>query len=467
MYIFKRIFSKIFPYSLYFISFLAFLLCILAVWEQPLIGDDRHLIWDLEEAGSISFFFIDNYFTRAGNLLHSLIWGVFLSSEVLIYLSKILALPLFISMAISAFFLATGSMPSLERKKFGDFVTFAGIMWLGLPVVGETVVWITGSVYLWTTSLTLIFLSYLYSKKKLLLSGETFRFNLLDSLFLFLFSFLIGTSSIQISAAVSLVLLWWILEVHKEKKLNDIPIIFNISLSGFFVGLFILVFAPGNYIRLESAPDIDFISQFIQFIMYLGGSFFGGGSGNLGSALWLGIIILLLGGSSRHLSKRISKSFIWISASLATLLPIMLVTYFASSRTTFMAVVFILIAAKTIGNSISFDKERNAIGELIPIVISVLILVDGFVGWTSNKSLSNEIDKRMLIISTSIKEGKQDIRVPHLTTIPSRLTFMLNPEQDKKYLAYMAKHYDLNSITQDPKTNPRSHNSLKKLKNSQ
>ena len=325
--------------------------------------------------------------------------------------------------------------------------------------------WITGSIYLWTTSLALILLSYVYKKKVLVLSGKSFRFNILHFLFLFSFSFLIGTSSIQIFLAIIFIFSWWLFEIHKEKKLHSIPIKFAVSLSGLVFGLIILIIAPGNYVRLDLASDIHFISRSAQFIMYLGGSFFGGGSGNLGTSLWLGVIVIILSGSTKLFLKRISKSFIWMFASLATLLPIFLVIYFASPRTTFMAVIFILIASKTIGYHMYIENEKIIMGEIIPILVSLLIVVDGFVGWVANKSLSNEINERMKIISIAIKTGERDVIVPHLTTIPSRLSFMLNPDHDKNYLVSMANHYDLNSITQDKSTNPRTKNTLKMLKN--
>ena len=118
MHIIKETFFKISPSFLYIFSFLACNLCFLAIWEHPLIGDDRHLIWNLEQTGSIPSFILDMYRNHSGNLLHILIWGIFLGSEVLINISKILTIPLFLIMTVSAYYLATGSVPSFERRKF-------------------------------------------------------------------------------------------------------------------------------------------------------------------------------------------------------------------------------------------------------------------------------------------------------------------------------------------------------------
>ena len=108
---------------------------------------------------------------------------------------------------------------------------------------------------------------------------------------------------------------------------------------------------------------------------------------------------------------------------------------------------------------------NKTIREIVPIIISLLVVVDGFTGWVANKSYSNEIETRMEIILSAKENGEKEVTVPHLKTIPSRLTFMLNPDQDKAYLEYMAKHYGFISITHDKATNPRTQNPLKTLKN--
>ena len=68
----------------------------------------------------------------------------------------------------------------------------------------------------------------------------------------------------------------------------------------------------------------------------------------------------------------------------------------------------------------------------------------------------------------SLKEYVYQLRnivVSYIETIHSRLTFMLNPEQDEAYLDYMAKHYGFESIKQDSKSKPATKNPLKNLKN--
>tara|TARA_B100001013_G_scaffold330470_1_gene245448 strand:+ start:2425 stop:3807 length:1383 start_codon:yes stop_codon:yes gene_type:complete len=448
-----------------FLAVLISAVCFLAIWEHPLIGDDKHFLWHLEEAGSLLSFIEDRYKLWTGNVFHSLIWGVFLENTKTILVFKLICFPLFIVLAYFAYYISSGCSASFKQGKLSDFLTFAGLVWLAIPVAGETVVWLTGSVYLWTTTLGLGFLAYIYKKKNNLIQKLPLRFNILLSLPLFLFSFLLGTSSIQMFVAVLLVLIWWVLELKEAKVLKEVPWSFILGISGLFIGVVVLTLSPGNYIRLAETPRIDFLSSLAQFTAYIGGAYFGGGSGNLGSSLWMGVLILILGGSSQLSLRKLSTSMIWVLASVGTLLPMILVTYFTSPRTTFMAAIFLLMAAKFIGTPRNNNGMNKTVREIVPIIISLLVIVDGFTGWIANKSYSNEIETRMEIIFSAKEAGEREVTVPHLKTIPSRLTFMLNPDQDKAYLEYMAKHYGFNSITHNKATNPRTQNPLKTLKN--
>ena len=68
-----------------FLAVLISAVCFLAIWEHPLIGDDKHFLWHLEEAGSLLSFIEDRYKLWTGNVFHSLIWGVFLENTKTIF----------------------------------------------------------------------------------------------------------------------------------------------------------------------------------------------------------------------------------------------------------------------------------------------------------------------------------------------------------------------------------------------
>jgi hypothetical protein len=78
------------------------------------------------------------------------------------------------------------------------------------------------------------------------------------------------------------------------------------------------------------------------------------------------------------------------------------------------------------------------------------------------------VAERLTLIRKSAYEGRKEVEVPYLTTIPSRLTFMLNPAQDKAFVDQISKRQGLSGgIHDDSLQSPRplTVNPLKKLKN--
>ena len=449
-----------------FIAFLASFLCFLAIWEHPLVGDDRHFLWNLNEAGSLKQFVLNTYNEWIGNLFHILLWGAFLNNEFSIIIFKIISFPSFVALSFFSFYLATEQNAFRGGTTFRDFLIFSSILWLALPVPGETIAWLTGSVYLFSSLIAVIYLSYIYKIKNLILNHQRLNFSNFLILPLFLFSFLIGSCGLQVSAAIILMLFFWTLELKRKNLIRQIPIGLLIGISGILLGIILVISAPGNYARLTEAPEIGFLSSLIQFIFYFGGSFFNGGTGNLGVALWLGVMLIILSSVSSLNKSNLNKSVPWLLAGFFSLMPMFFLTYFASPRTTFVATLFFLIAAKRLVKTKDKGSDESKIAlNIAAIVLCLLVTVDGFVGWAANKSYSLEIDKRMQTIESSLKKQERNIVVSYIETIPSRLTFMLNPEQDEAYLDYMAKHYGFESIKQDSKSKPATKNPLKNLKN--
>jgi len=119
----------------------------------------------------------------------------------------------------------------------------------------------------------------------------------------------------------------------------------------------------------------------------------------------------------------------------------------------------------TSGNS---EVSRIKIVRVVSVIIAFLIAIDGFVGWVANRSLSNEESERISLIVAAANNGEKEILVNHLTTIPARLTFILDPAQDQVFVERFSKHEGLikgglNESAISPK--PRTVNSLKKIKN--
>jgi len=241
-------------------------------------------------------------------------------------------------------------------------------------------------------------------------------------------------------------------------------LIFYISLTGFLLGFLVLIIAPGNYERLATYEAPDFISRLLKYFLYLAGAYFSGGSGNLGTSLVLGSVIIMLAGSFKAINLIKRDSFVWFGASLSSLAPMIFAVDFTSSRTTFMATIFLLIGIKSLVKREHGVSSSNILMSYIPILCCLLVIVDSFVGWASNRSLAREVENRMQIIELSIQANKKEIIVPYFTTIPSRQTFMLKPNHDQEYLDIMAEHFEVTFIRHDNSEGAPKPNTLHPLK---
>ena len=138
--------------------------CFLAILYHPFMGDDflnQHSILQ----GTFLEYIIHSYTSWSGRLFSFIVPGLFFLNSYLLILSKILVIPCFLIMSSSAFYLASAKLPWRSSEALLDFIIFTSILWLGLPVVGITIVWLSGSVYLWMSTITLLFLSFIYRFK--------------------------------------------------------------------------------------------------------------------------------------------------------------------------------------------------------------------------------------------------------------------------------------------------------------
>ena len=186
-------------------------------------------------------------------------------------------------------------------------------------------------------------------------------------------------------------------------------------------------------------------------------------------ALWMGMGLIALSGVFTVQGYRGKEACLWIAGSLATLAPMLPLVNIASPRTTFLAATFLLIAVTTAFPRTSTSEDSpSATSLLVAYAFAMLVAIDGFVGWTANRSVAQEIDAREKLIQIAAAEGRKEVAVPYLATIPSRLTYMLNPEHDAQFIHKLAAYYGVPRAYHDgsaaaPK--PHTLNSLKALKN--
>ena len=438
----------------------------LAVWNHPFIGDDWHFLWNFNKSNNYFTFVYTQYLNWSGRIFQSVLPGIFFINESMIVVSKILTIPCFILMTRCSYYLATGSI-SLKNR-WVDYIIFTCIIWLGLPVVGTTIVWLTGSIYLWTTTAALMFLSLLFRIKLQILNDEEIVLGHLKTVLLVFFAVLIGTSGLQFVFTITVILMLWSLELLRLNKFQRIPLKVWLVLVSFVIGIIIFLSSPGNFLRFEYATELAFFSNLSRFIMFMLGAYFGAGVGSLGSTLWLGLLVILLMHPLKENYSKHLDPYIWFIASLLSFLPFFSLIYFAAPRVTFFPIILLVIGIKSL-TKFKHKATNEGFPKIIAIIVLSLVGIDGFVGWSANKSLSIENINRMEIINKAVSEGEKKIIVPYFETIPSRLTFLLTPKQDQEYLNDMAKHFKVESIRQDTSLNapkPNSKQSLKYIKKS-
>ena len=349
-------------------------------------------------------------------------------------------------MSSSAFYLATEKLPWSSLEALMNFIIFTSILWLGLPVLGITVVWLSGSIYLWMSTITLLFLSLLYRLKIHATEENQVPLSFLRATLLFLLAFFVGVTGLQFILTTALVLTYWSFQLYREKRLTFFSPSICFVLLGFIIGVCFFFFSPGNYARLEHANSMTLLLNFKQFILFVFGAYFALGVGDLGRSLWIGVLLILSLNTFSTCKHKIIEASFWFGLSLATLLPFLPLIHFAAPRVTFFTIILFLIGVQSLCKESGQEPSYGFKKPLSASILLLLVAFDGFVGFVANKSLNIEVTNRLEIIQQEIALGSRNIIVPNYSTIPSRLTYLLTPDHDQEYLTGMARNLGVDSI---------------------
>jgi hypothetical protein len=430
----KNYFDKLYLFG-YFFVLLGSLFVILASFYHPIIGDDIVFKYNQEKLdNNFLDYFNFYYLNHTGRISQILLSYLIFSDDLFLYFFKLISFPVFLIVSYFAWKQIT-NYEIINSKNLWIFLLFFICLWLSLPSVDETVIWSSGFITYLISIMYFFILTYIvdsFHKTK-----KKYLNYILNLIFLIFFGFLTGSSNEQISFITIVYLVFLYIKNLLNRKENNSLLI--ISIISVIIGFVFLFFAPGNYSRLSLVEEKSIISKFITFILYFFSGYFKLGDEDTGSNLWfsLFLIVFLLNPNFKFTLKSFKANSIWLLISLLSLMVMFPIVEHSSTRTTFFAIFFLYVFVL----KFSYIPEKNYImlsfyKNIIFTLITAVFFFDGFVGFITNKSLSNENFKREQLLKKADIENHNEIYIPVFSTKPSRLTYILPPHLEKNYLKY-------------------------------
>ena len=458
---------------IYLSLFISLFFYILSSLYQPLIGDDYTFKHEILKRNNFFDHFIYMYMQSSGRFLQNVLSYYVFTSEIFLYILKFFSIPVFILSIWLGWYCLNNEFINLKSKNFWKFICFLGLVWISTPSISENVIWTTGFIT-WTYPLffSMIYLSlifHFYYSVNNKLHKVNYKLSLNTILYIII-GFISGSCIQQLSCINFTITFLLLLKIKTEKRNVKIPINIYLGFSFLIIGIFFLIFSPGNYLRYDLIED-SFFQKSYKYILYLFSAYYELGSENAGKIFFLSLISLtfILNPELNFFKDRFKFSIIWFIGSLFSLIVMFPVSTFLSVRTTFFAVIFFYF----FWLGLNYNKYENIFLKeklkkiIILFVISSLLFFDSFVGFITNKSLFEENQYRYELIENAKLNKVKEVTVPYFSTIPSRLTFMHNPYYDRKFLHYISNYMNIN-VSHDIGTNsqlPNTKNILKEVKN--
>jgi len=415
-------------------------------------------------------------------LTQGLILGIFLKYLPFQVINMIWA----ISFVGSAFLIGeilSLEIPSLKNNKILRTAIIAVALWVGfIPHISETVYWSTGGYYIFAGALGLVW-TYEFIKFQKNKSNFNFKKNFPFLLLLFFLSIVIGMLTHNLSTGLLALGAALLFSTYLKEQTGKLSFWMNSTATmGVFVGLLIISFAPGNFIRSKagahsfSNDPIYLISSIREGLNYYL---------NLSNFLILFglfstvLLIYLAYYKSRELKKvfnielkskitlQLDKT-VWANlffrlkfliAALGTLIPFIAVPDFRNPRTSIYFMIFLLIfifsfLIQFISNrflvlkSDSLSNKRISFFFFLPTVgflILFLSLIYSHINQT--RFILKQVDARKTLLQKESSKGRDIIVEPIVGTIPFSIRFNdVSPDPDYWINYNVAKYYNLKSI---------------------
>ncbi|MFV0535991.1 MAG: DUF6056 family protein [Dysgonomonas sp.] len=219
----------------------------------PLISDDFAYMFVYGE---------DRLVSSIGDILesqenHYYMWGgrsiVHSIAQVLLILPTYIADLLNSLVYMGYIFLVYYHIKGRGKSCLSLFILITLAVWFLQPVLGDTVFWLTGAAnYLWGTTLILLFLLpfRMYKGKKSNIATQ-----ILMSVIIFICGVIAGWTNENTAAAMLLILILYSAYFYSQKW--NMPVWLITGFIGSLAGFFLMIAAPGNYVRAgDSSFDL-------------------------------------------------------------------------------------------------------------------------------------------------------------------------------------------------------------------
>lgn len=422
---------------IYILFFISLFLVFLAIYFQPLVGDDHYFKEDVLTKKNLVKYFSDMYSNWTGRISMIILTYWVFSDHLNLIFYKLLIIPLLLSL----FYFFLKNIVELQIKFFSvDFVILFICFWYIYPAIDETIFWTTGSI----VYLVPLFFSILYLG--LFISDQVINFkNIIKYLFFLISSFIAGSSHLQAFVGCFVVSTFFMYSYYIQNKNRFQKLILFYFL--FCIGGVFLIFAPGNFSRLayngfETSGLISIIYKSVLFIIssvfYLG---------DLQSSLVYFLLIILmffLFVKKISISLLYEKShYIWLLTFFFSLICIIPAINSITTRVIFFPIFFLTIFFLKIIFS-NYNYSYNV--KIKKFAFSFLVIVfflESFLGSLTNYVYKKESNLRMNLVKKAKEKFKNQVVISHYTIIPSRYTYIHTPEQDRQFLNNISKIYKI------------------------
>lgn len=337
-----------------------------------------------------------------------------------------------------------------EKIKLSLYLLVNILIFFFVPVLGSTLLWLTGSAnYLWGTLILLMFLLPYKRLYESLSNGENVKLSLFKTFYLFIGGIIAGwTNENMVAASIFMLFVFFLYSRYNKWSL---PVWFYTGFTGFVIGFLLMILAPGNYVRYEQtlseqrAETLPIISVLMnQFVTAVSGIFF-----YLIPAMTTYFVLLLF---LRSWGKKQSHALKLSIVFFATVLVAVLVMTFSPvfpERAWFGIIIFIIITISLIYNELDFNVIflRN-IRSLILVILSVSLIGYYISGYKDLSRASKIYIKREQIIKEQRKNGTMDFVFVHEVKSKSRINNLSDLSNDPAYWAncFYARYYNINTV---------------------